>query len=212
MHGESQQLLHNFDIVSFIERANHQHAFEYFSDVQHTSLMLYRTMQPEYKPAQYLSVVTCASKRRLTSRFRTGCLGQRVRTGRWADGLYPDRTDWLVCASHWIVWRLSSTLILIAQRTLFGQSIWTFCSTVVLMQTGCLCVNETHVMVSLGMLFLSGMYPMTNSRNCTCQQSSVNCRDQCVRMIESMQSMSANMHEFRMHVGSIALQLWLAEC
>ena len=28
--------------------------------------------------------------------------------------------------------------------------------------------------------FLSGMILMTNSRNCTCQQSSVNRRDQCV--------------------------------
>ncbi len=28
--------------------------------------------------------------------------------------------------------------------------------------------------------FLSGMNPMTNSRNCILQQSSVNCRDQCV--------------------------------
>jgi len=60
--------------------------------------------------------------------------------------------------------------------------------------------------------FLSGMYPMTNSRNCTCQQSSVNCQDQCVRMIGPMQNMSANMHECRMHVRSIALQLRLAEC
>ena len=31
-----------------------------------------------------------------------------------------------------------------------------------------------------GCVFLAGMNPMTNSRNCTCQQSSVNCRDQCV--------------------------------
>ncbi len=59
--------------------------------------------------------------------------------------------------------------------------------------------------------FLSGVYP-TNSRNCTCQQSSVRCRDQCVRMIRSMQNMSADMHEFHMHVESIALQQWLAEC
>ena len=28
--------------------------------------------------------------------------------------------------------------------------------------------------------FLSGMNPMISSRNCTLQQSSVNCRDQCV--------------------------------
>ena len=35
-------------------------AFEYFADVQHSSLMLYRTTQPEYNSAEYLSVVKCA--------------------------------------------------------------------------------------------------------------------------------------------------------
>ncbi len=38
---------------------------------------------------------------------------------------------------------------------------------------------------------------MTNSQNCTCQQSSENCWDQCVCMIGSMQIMSADMHEFK---------------
>ena len=57
--------------------------------------MLYRTMQPEYKPAEYLSVVKCASIRRLISRFRTGCHGLRVDTGCWADGVHLDRTDTL---------------------------------------------------------------------------------------------------------------------
>ena len=66
------------DLASVIERAKHQHAFEYFADVQHSSLMLYR-MQPEYKSAEYLSVVKCASNRRLISRFRTGCHGLRGR-------------------------------------------------------------------------------------------------------------------------------------
>ena len=32
------------------------------------------------------------------------------------------------------------------------------------------------------MRFLTGMNPMISSRNCTLQQSSVDCRDQCVRM------------------------------
>ena len=95
LHGHlgQQQLLHNFDIASVIERAKHQHAFE------HSSLMLYRTMQPEYKSAEYLSVVKCAPNRRLISRFRTGCHGLRVDTGRWADGVHLDRTDrlCLVC-------------------------------------------------------------------------------------------------------------------
>ncbi len=103
LHGHSgqQQLYHNFDIASVIERAKHQHALEYFADVQHSSLMLYRTMQPEYKSAEYLSVVKCVSNRRLISRFRTGCHGLRVDTGRWADSVHLDRTDrlCLVCKS-----------------------------------------------------------------------------------------------------------------
>ena len=76
-------------------------AFEYFADAQHSSLILYRTMQPEYKSAEYLSVVKCASNRRLTSRFRTGCHGLRVDTGHWADGVHLDRADrlCLVCKS-----------------------------------------------------------------------------------------------------------------
>ncbi len=45
----------------------------------------------------------------------------------------------------------SSTLFLIAQRTATsGHSIWTFSSTVVLLQTLWLCVNQMHVVVSLG--------------------------------------------------------------
>jgi len=40
--------------------------------------MLYRTMQPEYKSAECLSVVKCASNRRLISRFRTGAMDAMV--------------------------------------------------------------------------------------------------------------------------------------
>ncbi len=80
-------------IASVTEMAKHQHAFECFADVQYSSLMLYRTMQPEYKSAEYLSVVKCVSNRSLISRFRTGCHGLQVDTGHWADGVHPDRTD-----------------------------------------------------------------------------------------------------------------------
>ena len=63
LHGHlgQQQLFHKFDIASVVETAKHQHAFESFADVEHSSLMLYRTVQPEHKPAEYLSVVKCAS-------------------------------------------------------------------------------------------------------------------------------------------------------
>ena len=36
-----------------------------FADVQHISFILYGTMQPEYTSAECLSVVKCASNRRL---------------------------------------------------------------------------------------------------------------------------------------------------
>ena len=80
--------------------------------------MLYRTMQPEYKPAAYLSVVKYASYQRLISGFRTGRHDLRVDPARWADGGHLDRTDrlCLVC--------------LIAQRTaMSGHSVWTSCIT-----------------------------------------------------------------------------------
>ncbi len=41
--------------------------------------------------------------------------------------------------------------------------------------------------------FLSGINPMTNSQNCTCQQSLANRRDQCVHTKVPMQSLLAGM-------------------
>ena len=101
-HLGQQQLFHKFDIASVIERAKHQHAFEYFADDQHRSLMLYRAMHPEYKPAENLSVCCqVCIKKRLISRFRTGCHCLRVDSGRWADSVHLDRIDrlCLVCKS-----------------------------------------------------------------------------------------------------------------
>ena len=54
-----------------------------------------RTLQPEYKFAQYLSEVECLAYRRLLSRFSSGCYGLRVDTGRWEDSVHPDRKDGL---------------------------------------------------------------------------------------------------------------------
>ncbi len=100
-HTGQQQLFHQFDIAFIVERAKHKHAFQYFTDVEHSSLVLYRTLQPEYRYADYLSTVKCLSNRRLLSRFRSGCHGLRVDTGRWADNAHIDRADrlCLVCKS-----------------------------------------------------------------------------------------------------------------
>ena len=101
LHQHSQQLFHSFDIASVIEREKHWVAFKYFHDDSHSSLLLYRTLQPEYKYASYLSEVKCFSNRRLLSRFRSGCHGLRVDTGRWEDNVHLDRKDrlCLVCVS-----------------------------------------------------------------------------------------------------------------
>jgi len=63
--------------------------------------------------------------------------GLRVDTGRWADGVHLDRKDrlCLVCKSLDYV-EDEQHFVLIAQRTATsGHSIWTSCSTVVLLQT-----------------------------------------------------------------------------
>ena len=40
-HSGQQQLFHSFDIASVVERAKHQHAFEYFADNQHMWYHMY---------------------------------------------------------------------------------------------------------------------------------------------------------------------------
>ena len=54
-------------------------------------------------PARYIIClkVKCGSDRRLLSRFRSGCHGLRVDTGRWENNVHLDRKDRLrlVCSS-----------------------------------------------------------------------------------------------------------------
>ena len=101
LEQHSQQLFHSFDIASVVEREKHWVAFKYLHGDNHSSLVLYRTLQPEYQYAHYLSEVKCFSNRRLLSRFRSGCHGLRVDTGRWEDSVHLDRKDrlCLVCRS-----------------------------------------------------------------------------------------------------------------
>ena len=68
-----------------------------FHSDNHSSLVLYKNLQPEYQYANYLSEVKCFSNRR----FRCGCHGLRVDTGRWEDNVHLDRKDrlCLLCTS-----------------------------------------------------------------------------------------------------------------
>ena len=69
-----------------VERENERHRAAFLaSDLR--SVTLYRTFHPAHAYAQYLSSVRCLSNRRLISRFRSGCHGLHVDTGRFAkDG------------------------------------------------------------------------------------------------------------------------------
>lgn len=89
-------LLCTIDIASVVETEKHCIVFKYFQDDSHSSLVLFRTLQGEYVYAQYLSEVNCFSNRRLLSRFRNGCHGLRVDTGRWENNVHLDRLC-LVC-------------------------------------------------------------------------------------------------------------------
>ena len=83
-----QTYIHTYNSIGLLSRS-------------HSSLLLYRTLQPEYQYAHYLSEVKCFSNRRLLSRFRSGCHGLRVDTGRWENNVHLDRKDRLcpVCSS-----------------------------------------------------------------------------------------------------------------
>ena len=68
-HTGEQQLFYQFDIAFVVERAKHQHAFEYFTTTKYSTSKFYGTLQPVYRYADYLSTIRCVSNRRLVSRF-----------------------------------------------------------------------------------------------------------------------------------------------
>ena len=55
----SQQLFHSSDIAAVRAREKLWVTSKYFHDDGHSSLLLYRTLQPEYQCARYLSEVKC---------------------------------------------------------------------------------------------------------------------------------------------------------
>ena len=61
LEQHSQQVFHSFDIAAVIDREKHWVTFKYVHGDTHCSLLLYRTLQPEYQYAHYLSEVKCFS-------------------------------------------------------------------------------------------------------------------------------------------------------
>lgn len=86
-----QKLYRKFDIAAVIEQTKQQHVDHFCNNNELASLVLYRSLQPECQYAEYLSTVKCISNRRLLSRFRCGCHGLHVDTGRWVGTERKDR-------------------------------------------------------------------------------------------------------------------------
>jgi len=104
-HG--QQILYNeLDVSIIIEREKACWVEDFLFDTDHSSLQLCRTVykanHSAYQYSDYLSTVRCCPHRRLISRFRCGCHGLHVDTGRFGKGSeHCSREDrvCLVCMS-----------------------------------------------------------------------------------------------------------------
>ncbi len=109
-----QNLFHKFDIATVIEQAvaKQKHVDHFCTYNELGSLVLYRSFQPEYQYAEYLSTVKCFSNRKLLSRFKCGCHALHVDTGRWAG---TERKDRLCQVCHLL--RLNNISSLIVQHT-----------------------------------------------------------------------------------------------
>ncbi len=83
-HG--QGILRQLDISIIVEREKARYISNYLSDHEHSSLQLYRSVHPDYQYAKCLSSVKCYPYRKLISRFRCGCHGLHVDTGRFGRG------------------------------------------------------------------------------------------------------------------------------
>ena len=86
----SLSVFHKLQVEAIIDRARLQPVEQFSSNSTSSSMIVYRTLQPEYRYAEYLSSVRCSSNRRLLNRFRCGC-HLRVDTGRWVDTKREDR-------------------------------------------------------------------------------------------------------------------------
>ena len=79
-------VFHKLHVEAIIDRAKLQHVEQFSSNSTSSSITVCRTLQPEYRYAEYLSSVRCFSNRRLLSRFRCGCHGLHVDTCAQGDG------------------------------------------------------------------------------------------------------------------------------
>ena len=149
------------------------HYVQFSSNSTSCSIIVYRTLQPEYRYAEYLSSVRCFSNRRLLSRFRCGCHGLQHAMLTQGDGwILKGRIGCVRCATHLGTWKMSSISCLVAQLTVMSyKSMPVFFSRPLLSQTFSLTLNQMHVVVFSESVFNleNLLYPPDISMNaCLC--------------------------------------------
>ena len=77
LHSQGTHIFRNLDVADIVHHQKQATQSALYINDQLSSLALYKTWQPEYEYAQYLSSVNCFSSRirRLISRSRCGCHG-----------------------------------------------------------------------------------------------------------------------------------------
>ena len=103
-----------------IERQKEAYLSAFINNEALSTLVLYRSLQPEYRYAHYLSVVQSFPNRRLISRFRCGCHGLHVDTAVLSTPL--GMIECVKSASQDVV-RTSIIFCLIVQPTLTSGTV-----------------------------------------------------------------------------------------
>ena len=82
-HPGQAVIVRRLDIARIVDREQEVYISDYHTSTAHSSLMMYRALNPEYQPAEYLRHVLCRLNRRLLSRLRCQCFGLQVDIGRF---------------------------------------------------------------------------------------------------------------------------------
>ena len=66
----NSSVFHNLRVEAIIDRVKQQHVEQFSSNSTSFSLVVYRTLKPEYRYVEYLSSARCSSTRRLLTMSR----------------------------------------------------------------------------------------------------------------------------------------------
>ena len=108
-------VFHKLHVEAIIDRAKLQHVEQFSSNSTSCSIIVYRTLQPEHRYAEYLSSVSCFQIEGCLAGLDVGAMVCMLTQG---DGwILKGRTGCVRCATHLGTWKMSSISCLVAQLT-----------------------------------------------------------------------------------------------